>query len=377
MGRGKTFYAPNSHCVTLWTEKDYSGKSMTYCADSSITCKGAYGDPGEYKCVVSGQNDEYVGYKRDDGIKVQVWDGTYFENDRYGTRELYSSEPSMSWLRNSISSLKVQKDCNDKKWIWDQDCKDNKKNTINAGSDQMQANIKSFCNESEENAFSTNCVTWCEGNPDACVLKKRYDKCDTYGISGDCTDDAITKLEGKCVSMGFIDNTTKTSLGGATCTISGVDSYLKKCKTDFNLSESECTVANYNTKATDKVLADRAEEKRLSDEKQAELTRKKIAEENAKLIAEQKKQGEAQRRDLERINKEQKAARKKQSEETEKTLLSIVDPDFLPEDLKKKQADSNLSDDNTIYYIIFFVIICILVMSSSSLAVILSSSGEE
>lgn len=245
--------------------------------------------------------------------------------------------------------------------IWDGKCDGNTNIFPN-----LQTKRKEYCNSNIDRARSNNCSNWCNANGGQCGLRDRLARCAKYGISdGECNDGKITDIESKCVSMGFIDQTTKSSIGGAQCNQGSIDAFLTECRQfipEFISGEGGCTsqgLADAKSRKQQKELADKQREQAAKD---AEAARKRQEEDTAKLVEAQKESDRKRDEALKRTSDEQIKAREAAQKAMEQTLLSVVDPDALPDNLKDKVAPKK--DDNTMMYIIIAVVVCLLLCSS-------------
>ena len=245
--------------------------------------------------------------------------------------------------------------------IWHSACAGNTKIFPNLGSKK-----KEYCNSNNNRARSATCTEWCNANGGQCGLRDRLFKCGKYSISdNECNDNKINQLEGKCINMGFIDQTNKTSIGTAQCNQTSIDAFLKECKTfipTYISSESGCTSSGLADAKTRKLTAENAEKSRLQAEKDAEAGRKRQQEDTDRLVAAQKESDKKRKEELEKVSQEQIEARKAAQLQMEQTLLSVVDPDAIPDNLRDRVPPKS---DNTMY-IIIAIIVLLLIMSSSA-----------
>lgn len=223
------------------------------------------------------------------------------------------------------------------------------------------------CNSNRPNAFSEDCTTWCNANNGKCKTRDLLNKCAKYSITDDlCNDAKITDIENKCVNMGFIDQTTKSSIGTAQCNQNSIDTFLKECNEyipKYIPNESGCTSSGLADAKIRKLVEQNAENARLQAEKDAEATRARQKEDTDRLLAAQKESDIKRQEELNRVSKEQIDARKASQEQMELTLLSIVDPDSLPDNLKQRIQPTSFTQSNMIYIILFVIIFMILILS--------------
>lgn len=241
--------------------------------------------------------------------------------------------------------------------IWDGVC-DGHTDTIFPN---LNTKRKEYCNSNIGRARSDKCSNWCNAHGGQCGLKDRLSKCQKYNIGdNECSDAKITEIENKCVNMGFIDQTTKSSIGGAQCNQSSIDNFLKECDKlipAYMNSRSQCTSTGLADAKSRKLIADNAEQSRLQAAKDAEAARQRQAADTERLIQAQKASDQARKEELEKTSKEQIEARMAAQKAMEQTLLSVVDPDSLPEELKPKVPKS---------YTTMYIIIAVFLLLSSS-----------
>lgn len=359
MSKGKIFYPPNDQCATFYIHPNFEGDKQTYCANSNITCHGGtlQSKNGEYNCVV--HNDKYDSMTKNSGLHVTMYQHMDFSGAQTEFGSTTNSVNRFSnWWGDTASSIKVQKDCSDAKWIWDDDCRNERQNTIN--SDQMFNNTKIFCNDEDyEKVFSKNCETWCATNNDHCIVRNRYLTCETLEISKDsCNQTEIDNINQQC--------TKKLSVGSPyACTVSGLAKLQKDC-TELNLSE-ECTSGGV-AKKKEEIRKDKEfQESEAAKAERAKEARDQADKHNQALIDKGTEDAEylanevAKNTELLLQQKELEAERNRQQQ---LNILGITTPP------PKK--------DDTIMYIIISIVMCILVMSSSSsiLGLIIYSNNE-
>jgi hypothetical protein len=350
MSKGKTFYAPNDQCARFSTwpgNKD--NKTQSYCANSNIWCKGGTVETkaGEYNCVV--HNDDYDVMEKDSGLQVTVYEGNNFEGQNWVMMASNNKQDFGSWWSSNISSIKVQKDCNDKKWIWDEDCQNSRQNTINGNSNDMYNNTKNFCNESYDNAFSKNCDTWCTNRSTDCTLRERHLKCESLEIPiNECTSNNTPEV--------FIKKCENILSSGSPykCSVSGLAQLQKDCK-DLKLPDATC---NSNAVYQEKEKIRKAKEFDESEAAKAKIAKENQEKEDIRNYENQKKEDKRNEELADQVAKNAEILRKQQELEAEKNrnqvnqLLGITTPPP--------------KNDDTIMYIIISIVMCILVMSSSS-----------
>jgi hypothetical protein len=226
----------------------------------------------------------------------------------------------------------------------------------------LEQTRKVHCNSNKATAFSNECAEWCNATGQ-CTLKDRFVKCATYNIGdNECTDAKITEIQNKCIQLGFIDQTTKTPIGTAQCNQSSINTFLNECKSfipKYISSESGCTSAGLADAKIRKLTDENAEKARLQAEKIAEEGRKRQEEDTKKLIEAQKEDAKKREEELQKVSQEQIEARKAAQLQMEQTLLSVVDPESLPENLKDKVPSKN----NTTYILLVIIILLLVSMS--------------
>lgn len=349
MSKGKIFYAPNDQCATFYIHPNFEGDKQTYCANSNITCHGGtlQSKNGEYNCVVGGHNDSYDSMIKNSGLHVTMYQHMDFSGAQTEFGSTTNSVNKFSdWWGNTASSIKVQKDCSDAKWIWDDDCRNGRQNTIN--SDQMYNNTKNFCNEEDyEKAFSKNCETWCGEDKDKCYVRNRYLTCEKLEISkNNCNQGEIDKINQQC--------TSKLSVGSPyACTVSGLAQLEKDCK-DLNLP-STCTSNAVATKKEEIIKDQQNKEDLAQKAKLAKDAQDKLDEQNRQNQINEDKRNEELAETVTSNTNRIIENKNQQSNENRQQLLNIVGITTPPP-----------KNDDTIMYIIISIVMCILVMSSSS-----------
>jgi hypothetical protein len=265
-------------------------------------------------------------------------------------------------INDKNTSIRILPNCKDWNHVWNGEC-DKRRDIF----PYLNNTRKDFCNYNKANAFSNECNTWCAENGGQCALRDMFNKCGKYSIGdNECNDAKITEIENKCINMGFIDQTTKSSIGGAQCNQSSIDNFLKDCKTfipKYISSESGCTSIGLVDAKTRKLMDDNAEKARLQAEKDAEAGRKRQQEDTDRLVATQKESDKKRDEELKRTSQEQIEARKDAQLQMEQTILSMIDPDAIPESLRGKLPSNS---DNTMYIIIAIVIVLLLLSISFS-----------
>lgn len=266
------------------------------------------------------------------------------------------------WGKGDCSTFKyIGPNCEnwDSDEIWSPACDGNRK--IFPNLDSLR---KEYCNSNQERARSVNCSNWCASNLGQCGLKDRLAKCARYSLSV-CNDNTINDIESKCVNLGFIDQTTKSAIGSVACNQDNIGAFLDECLTytpEYIADESGCTSVGLADAKNRKLIAETAEKNRLQLAKDAQAALISSQKGIAQLITSQKQSDIKRKEDLEKVSAEQIASRKGAQLEMEKTLLSIVDPDAIPDSKKGWFGDGK---DNTTMYIIIAIIVFLLITSSS------------
>jgi hypothetical protein len=321
-------------------------------------------------------NDKYSSATVQPGHVAVIYADPNFQGDK---AVLEPGEHPDLGLNDRNTSIRILPNCNDWSQVWSGEC-DNRRDIF----PNLNNTRKAFCNHNKDHAFRQECNTWCAENGGQCALRDMFNKCGKYKISdnaptaptgpkgqgrplevrGDeCSDAKITDIENKCINMGFIDQTTKSSIGGAQCNQSSIDNFLKECKTfipKYISSESGCTSIGLVDAKTRKLIDDNAEKARLQAEKDAEAGRKRQEEDTDRLVAVQRESDKKRDEELKRTSQEQIEARKAAQLQMEQTLLSVVDPDAIPESLRDRVP----SKYNSTTYIILAVIILLLLSMS-------------
>ena len=267
--------------------------------------------------------------------------------------------------------------------------------------------IREKCNDEEINAIERDCINLgvIDKNTkrltgiNQCnqrsidILKDRLNKCAIYNINSElCNDSKIMDIQSKCVSMGFINQNTKSSISTVQCNQGSIDIFLKECKEyipKYISDESGCTSNNIINVKIRKLAEQNAENARLQDEQNARLQVEKYkenarlqAEENARLQAEKDKenarlqaekdkenvrlQAEKDKENV-RLQAEQNARLQAEKDkenaklQAEQTQQDNTFSDSLLENDKQKTQTNSFIHDN-IYIIIFIIIFMILTL---------------
>jgi len=156
----------------------------------------------------------------------------------------------------------MSKDCNSDLNYFDADCDYHASNKMT----QAFQKRKDFCNRSRENAYSTNCIRFCNVSRTDCTLKKMYDECKRFGISdANCTQSQIDTIRKRCLDYKMINDTDKQTRGAPQCNASGLASFESDC-TKFNIALNECNVeAVNNAKETEELLKQEEQNKEMLD----------------------------------------------------------------------------------------------------------------
>jgi hypothetical protein len=138
--------------------------------------------------------DRTSSFRVGEGTIFQAYEHWAFDGkNKSFSYDVNDSNP-IGWGDN-MSSIKVKKDCNNDRWIWDNDCEIGRSNTENSGSitqkrqnrcnnanlnsdsqcknwclnnkDKCGNSLSSFCND-KNNVSSTQCKEWCKGPPARC-----------------------------------------------------------------------------------------------------------------------------------------------------------------------------------------------------------------
>jgi hypothetical protein len=273
------------------------------------------------------------------------------------------------WGKGDCSTFKyIGPNCEnwDSDEIWSPACDGNTKIFPNLNSTR-----KTYCNSNQERANGVDCAKWCNDNNGQCSVKGQSAKCVKYGIwSSVCNDNTINDIESKCVNMGFIDQTTKSAIGTAVCNKDSIGAFLDECLTyipEYIASESGCTSVGLADAKARKLIAETAEKNRLQLAQDVQAARISSQKGIAQLITSQKQSDITRKEDLEKVSTEQIAARKDAQLQMEKILLSVVDPDAIPDGKKGWFDNWGFGDgkDNTTMYIIIAIIVFLLITSSS------------
>lgn len=228
----------------------------------------------------------------------------------------------------------------------------------------LQSARKHYCNSDFGRARSQKCVDWCNANGGQCELRDRIAKCARHKVpDSECQPDRVQNIINTCSRLG-ISNTAGEQVGTYECSQSGIDTLMNDCKPympKYITNDSGCNVGGLESAKRQKQTDDNAEAARIQAEQLAEARRKEEEKNTAALVAAQKESDRKREAELKKVSEEQKKSREEAQKKTEQMLLSVINPDALPDNLKDRVAPKN--DDKTMY-IIIAVVICLLLCSS-------------
>jgi hypothetical protein len=136
----------------------------------------------------------------------------------------------------------MSKDCNNDLNYFDADCD---YYASNKATDAFKKR-KTFCNLNRLNAYSSNCIRFCNVNRSECSLKNLYDTCKNFNIpDSDCNQETIDKLRNKCLKYKIINENNKLQPGAPPCNDQSIKSFENDCNT-YNFTLDTCNVLDVN-----------------------------------------------------------------------------------------------------------------------------------
>jgi hypothetical protein len=198
----------------------------------------------------------------DKGINVCMYERPYLQMTKAGRTPLCIGEGSYSdlakflvngpgggtWARRS-QSLQIRKDCNNPKWMWDEDCKyADAKRTVGKCYDkksQCHRNRVVHCNMAENP--SKECLDFCTQNPGSCdLMMKKYCSTDKYKGADMCAciNSPAVKynplcIDSKCSRIGYA---TSSMIGQKCPSITDCGVYYDIKGTGGNIDFTDATV---------------------------------------------------------------------------------------------------------------------------------------
>lgn len=156
----------------------------------------------------------------------------------------------------------MSKDCNSDQNYFDRDCDYHASNK----STPAFSKRKEFCNRSRENAYTENCIRFCNVSRTDCTLKKMYDECKRFGISdGNCTQSQIDTIRKRCLDYKMINDTDRQTRGAPQCNEAGLASFESDC-TKFDIALKNCDVETVNdAKETEELLRQEKQNREMLD----------------------------------------------------------------------------------------------------------------
>jgi hypothetical protein len=332
-------FRTHQHCETVW---------------------GNWGDGPR-----SWQNDKYSSAKVNSGNVAVIYEHGNFTGNYLSLGPGEYRNLRDFGFDDKNSSIRILPDCND--WnrgdlVWQGDC-DSRRDIF----PNLDENRKKYCNKNKENAYKEKCNPF----PD---LRNLYNRCAKYSITDDaCNERNIINMENKCVQLGFMEQTTKNTIGGNICSDKSINDFLAECRQyipKYVASESGCTSSGLAEAKRLKKADETAELDRKAAAEEAEKNRKAQEIAAAELVKAQKESDRQRAAETKRLQEESKRQREEAQKKTEAMILSIVDPSALPSDLQQR-ALKEKSGNNTQMMMIIAIVVVMLLSSSMLMSMLL------